>query len=80
MITVTYCIVEEVYMSDKSSRTAYGIAAYAKSDPDSTATIVASVHDVCSDKGMVGALVQKCNYLKLSTIHLQEIIEDFLSL
>jgi len=67
-------------MSDKSSRTAYGIAAYAESDSDGSATIITSVHDICSDKGMIGALVQKCNYLKLSTIHLQEIIEDFLSL
>lgn len=46
----TYGITEERYALEKDSRVSYGIAAYSDTDEDGTAMIIASVHDVTSDK------------------------------
>ena len=62
-----------------SFRTSYDIAAHADSTEDGTATIVASVHDVTADKQALSELVALCNRLELSTIHLNDVMEDFLA-
>ena len=79
MMNVRYGITEETYTSGANARTSYGVAAYADPDEDGTATIVAAVHDVTSDRTRLAALVDLCNRLGLSTIHLYDVIEDFLS-
>ncbi len=79
MMNVTYGITEEIYSLGASSRTSYGIAAYANSAEDeATATIVASVHDISADKQAIAELVLLCNRLELSTVHLLDVVEDFL--
>ena len=75
----TYGITEENYALEKDSRVAYGIAAYSDADKDGTATIIASVHDVTSDKEALAALVSLCNSLELSPIHLYDVVADFLA-
>ncbi len=77
--TVTYGITEEVYSLGTDFRTAYGIVAYADAEEDGTATILRSVRDITSDKEKLKALVDICNRLKLSTIHLLDVVEDFLA-
>ena len=79
MINVTYGVTEEIYSLGISSRTSYGIAAYADSEENGTATIVASVHDVTADKQSLDELASLCNRLELSTIHLLDVVEDFLA-
>ena len=79
MMNVTYGVTEEIYSLGTSSRTSYGIAAYADSEEDGTATIVASIHDVTADKQSLSELVGLCNRLELSTIHLNDVVEDFLA-
>lgn len=79
MMNVTYGITEEVYSLGTDSRISYGIAAYADAAEDGTATVVASVHDVTSDKEALAELVALCNRLELSTIHLKDAVEDFLA-
>ena len=74
----TYAIVEERYNFGNTSRTSYGIVALSDPDKDGNATIVASVHDITSDKDAIVALVDDCNRLELSTIHLLDIVEDFI--
>ena len=78
-MTITYGITEEHYSLGEDSRTSYGIAAYADADTDGTAMIVASVHDITSDKQKLTELVLKCNRMELSVIHLYDVVEDFLS-
>ena len=78
MINVTYGVIEEIYSLGISSRTSYGIAAYADSAEDGTVTIGASVRDVTADKQALSKLVALCNRLELSTIHLNDVVEDFL--
>ena len=78
MITVTYGITEEKYTLGQQTRTSYGIAAYSNSETDGTATVIASVHGISEDKEKLLKLVQTCNCLELSVIHLRDVIEDFL--
>ncbi len=78
-MNITYGITEEVYSLGNDRRVSYGIAAYAEDDNDGTATIVASVHDVTADKKALMKFVLLCNTLKLSVIHLNDVVEDFLA-
>jgi hypothetical protein len=79
MMNVTYAVTEERYALGNESRTSYGIVAYANAEQDGTATIVASVHDITSDKQHLTKLVDDCNRFELSTVHLHDVVEDFLS-
>lgn len=79
MSTITYGVVEERYMLSGQSRNAYGIVAYAYADEDGTATVVASAHDVTSDRDRIECLAEKCNRGNLALCHFDDIIEDFLS-
>ena len=78
MKNITYGILEERYSSCDKTRIAYGIAAYCNSDRNGGKTIVASVHDITSDKVALTKLINDCNRLKLSTVHLNDVVEDFL--
>ena len=78
MMNVTYGMTEEVYSLGAERRVSYGIAAYADAEEDGTATIVASVHDVTADKQALAELVELCNRLELSLMHLNDVVEDFL--
>lgn len=79
MTNITYGITEEIYVAGNSRRTSYGIAVYDNAEEDGTATILEAVHDITSDKQSLSELVDLCNRLELSTIHLYDVIEDFLS-
>jgi biotin synthase-related radical SAM superfamily protein len=78
MKNITYAVSEERYTFGNETRTSYGIVAYSNADQDGTKTIVASVRDVTSDKVSLSKLVNDCNRLELSTIHLNDVVEDFL--
>ena len=79
MINVKYGVIEETYSLGTTYRTAYGIAVYSNSEEDGTATVVASIHDITTDKQALSELVCLCNRLELSTIHLNDVVEDFLA-
>ena len=79
MMNVTYAVSEEEYTFGKEKRTSYGIVAYANAEEDCTTTIVASICDITSDKQHLIKLVDDCNQLELSTVHLHDVVEDFLS-
>ena len=79
MSSITYGLVEEHYALNGQERTSYGIAIYADAEHDGTTTVIASVHDITADKPGLTALVQQCNRLELSPIHLHDVVEDFLN-
>ena len=79
MMNVTYAVAGEKYALGEEKRISYGIVAYANAEQDGTATIVASVRDITSDKKRLKKLVDDCNRLELSTVHLLDVVEDFLS-
>lgn len=79
MTNVTYGLTEEIYSLGSTSRTSYGVAAYADPEKVGTAMIVAYVRDVTEDKQALAELVSRCNRLELSTVHLMDVVEDFLA-
>ena len=79
MKKITYGLTEESYSIGSTSRISYGIAVYADADIDGTATVIASVHDITSDRERLSALVDACNRLELSLCHLSDVVEDFLT-
>lgn len=79
MRNITYGLTKETYTLNGASRQAYGIAAYADADEDGTATIVKSIHDITANEQSLKDLIERCNRLELSPIHLMDVVEDFLS-
>ena len=79
MKDITYAVSEEKYTFGSGTRISYGIVAYSNSDQDGSKTIVASVRDVTTDKNSLSKLVNDCNRLGLSTVHLYDVVEDFLA-
>ena len=78
MKNITYAIYKEKYAFGNETRTSYGIVAYSNANQDGSKTIVASVRDITSDKTSLTKLVDDCNRLELSTVHLNDVVEDFL--
>ena len=78
MSSITYGIIEEHYSANGHARTAYGIAVYADAEADGAATVIASVHDITSDRERLESLVAACNREGLSLVHLYDVVEDFL--
>lgn len=79
MKPILYGTVEEHYLLGEDYRTSYGIAAYADTDSDGTAVVVASEHDISCDKESVERLAKLCNELVLSPLQLHDVVEDFLA-
>ena len=79
MKNITYAVSEERYTFGNETRTSYGIVAYSNANQDGSKTIVASMRDITSDRVALAKLVNDCNRLELSTIHLNDVIEDFLT-
>lgn len=75
---ISYGVTEEVYVIGFQSRVSYGIAAYADSDAEGTASILSSVRDISSDRASIEELAGLCNRLELDVIHLIDAVEDFL--
>ena len=77
MRSVTYGIVKETYYLNGTIRVSYGIAAYA--DTDGTATVLARIGDITTEKERLAELVLRCNQFDLSVLHLKDVVEDFIS-
>ena len=75
---ILYGIIQEMYVLGTENRISYGIAAYADPETSGTASVITAVRDICDNKDKIDALVLPCNTHRLSPIHLQDIIEDFL--
>jgi len=72
-----YCVVKTTYMTDKSSRESYGIAAVV--NENDSLTVLETISDLCSDHVIITRFVQLCNELKLDPIHLRDVADDFLA-
>ena len=79
MSDITYGVVEERYSMGTKIRISYGISVFDTAAKDDMSTIVASVHDITDDRKSLAELVKQCNLLKLSPMHLYDVVEDFLS-
>ena len=78
-MAVTYGLSEEILTLGHEHRISYGIVVYAHANAEGTATIIASARDLSPTKQKVENLVYMCNRMKLSPIHFDDIIDDFLA-
>lgn len=77
---ILYGIIQEMYSLGTETRISYGIAVYSDPESNGTASVISSVLDISDNKEKIDTLVRLCNSHRLSPIHLQDIIEDFLAL
>ena len=71
-MAITYVLTEDIHTVDGKCYIFYGISALEGGQPR------ISVRDVCTDRRRVERLVEDCNRLGLSPLHLRDVIEDFL--
>ena len=76
MNTAFYGLLKSEVLSGQKARTSYGIA-LCQADAG-VLIILRSVTDLTTDRERALALIERCNRLALSPIHLDDIIEDFL--
>lgn len=79
MNDIKYGMIEEIYFLDDIRRKTYGIAAYANSEKDGTATVIAAINDICHDRSKLAEFVESCNRLELSLEHLYDAVDDFVA-
>ena len=69
-----YILIRDTYTDGTQRRIGYGIAAL-----DRESVTISAAHDLSSNETEVAELVKMCNRLKLSPMHLQDVVEDFLT-
>lgn len=79
MSELHYGIVEEKYSLNGNARIAYGVAVYAGKESDDIAKVIAAINDVSCDREKLIGFIRKCNEIKLSLVHLNDAVEDFLA-
>ena len=70
-------MVQSTYKNGNATRIGFGIAAV--EEYDGITTILESISDISSNIEPVKHLVELCNNLQLDTIHLQDVVTDFLA-
>ena len=78
MMGVTYAVVEEKYAHSDGFRVGYGIAVRAIGASGAEPATVQTIHDITSDRARIETLVDDCNRLGLSAMHLYDVVVDFL--
>lgn len=76
---ITYELIENNCYVQNELHISYGIIAYHKAESEGSKNIVATVYGITEDKKKLSELIDKCNRLKLSVMHLYDVIDDFLA-
>lgn len=74
-----YQIIEDEVLLHGHRQASYGIAVYVDAEENGAYTLLTAIHDVSSDGARLWDLVQSCNRLELSALHLNDVVEDFLA-
>ena len=74
MNNIKYTVVESSASAETNFTVTYGIVAYDLSSD----RVIAHIGDITCDKARIEHLVDLCNQVKLSPIHLRDVVEDFL--
>ena len=77
MMKTEYCVVEEKYMVREKEHLAYGIAEIEVYED--SYSVIEAIHNCCYEKCIIEKIVEKCNRLDISPIHLNEVIIDLLN-
>lgn len=77
-MNIIYALTEEIDVSENKSKVSYGITAYSKRGKNA-GKIIISVRGITDNKEKLSNLVNDCNRLKLSHVHLYDVVSDFLT-
>ena len=69
-----YVLVRDTYSDDTGTHEGYGIALV-----DRNSATISAAHDLSCSESEVADLVRKCNRMKISPIHFQDVVDDFLT-
>ncbi len=72
-----YKLVSSEYSNNHEKRTGYGIEVSVISD-DGRLEVIRTISDITQDRTRLQGLVDICNELSLSHLHIDDIVEDFL--
>lgn len=61
------------HAEDTGKYQAFGIAVY-----DEASQIIKQINDITTDEMAIRQLIKQCNQLRLSPLHLEDIVDDFL--
>ena len=79
MKNVTYKLIEGTHEYDDGGSKSYGIAVCPSgSMTNETASVLELIQDITTDKNALNKLINLCNSLELSPLHIRDVIEDFL--
>ena len=76
---VAYEMIGEVHSIGEHTYISYGIAAYVDAETSAAKRVIAHVSDISPNRSALEPLVQRCNALGISPIHLVDVVEDFLN-
>ena len=69
-----YVLVRDTYSDDTGTHEGYGIALVDRGN-----VTISAAHDLSCSESEVADLVRKCNRMKISPIHFQDVVDDFLT-
>lgn len=79
MSSFTYGVSKEIYSYNGDERVSYGLVVYADAEISGTLIIAASANDLTLDENELQEFANKCNEEKLSPIHFDDVVDDFLA-
>lgn len=77
-MNIEYGVVEELCLLENDSQISYGIAICCSHEEKGCFSILEIIGNITTDKEKLAELVHTCNRLKLSPVHLRDVIADFL--
>lgn len=79
MNLITYGLIKETYKIEGDEMISYGIAVLENIKAENVVLILNSVRNISTNRAKVENLIKQCNELKLSVIHLQDVIDDMMN-
>lgn len=76
---VAYEMIGEVHTLGDRAYISYGIAAYVDAEMSEAKRVIAHVSDISLNCSILEPLIQRCNTLGISPMHLVDVVEDFLN-
>ena len=73
-----YRISASRHVAEGRTYTAYGISVYQTIPPDPLPQLIRDIPDISQSLSRVATLVERCNRLQPSLVHLDDIVEDYL--
>lgn len=78
MKDIIYGLTEEKHYINSRENISYGISVYDSTTEEGTMAVLKYIGNITTYKDKLTELVNKCNALEISSVHLFDVVEDFL--